>query len=496
MDLTQLALSLKYFVPEMVLTGFILVTIIYDLFLKKGQSHRVGYVAIVGLLATLFTLYLQRGLPSTGLFSNMFALDTFASFFKWLVAVGAIFVMWMSLDSNELQNRKVGEYYVLILVLVFGMFLLVSATHILSIYLALEMVSMMSYILAGYLKENSRSNESSIKYVIYGAFSSGVMLYGLSLLYGLTGTGYISGIQSQLMTGHTSPVMLILVTVLILAGFGYKISAVPFHFWTPDVYEGAPTTITAFLSVAPKTAGFAVLIRFLNVTFTAGDPNSPAWLALPGLNWPVIIAALSALTMTVGNVLAIQQTNIKRMLAYSSIAHAGYMLMGVVVADQTGISAILYYAGVYMLMNLGAFFVAIQIKNLYNTETISDYAGLGFKAPWIGISMAVFMFALTGLPPTGGFIAKFYLFRALVQFGDGFIWLAVVGLLNGVVSLFYYMRVMKAMYFEKMDFPETKTIIPLHFSILMFVLVVPLLVGWMFGDPLSHWTNQAVHFFY
>lgn len=496
MDLTQLALSLKYFIPEMVLTGFIAIAIIYDLFLKPETSHRIGFMAIAGLVVTLGMLYLQQGIPATGIFANMFALDGFATFFKWVVAIGAALSIWMSLDTHELANRRVGEYHILILILVLGMFLLVSATHIISIYLALEMVSIMSYLLAGYLKENSRSNEASIKYVIYGAFSSGIMLYGLSLLYGLTGTGYISEIQTQLAAGQVSPVMLVLVAVLLLAGFGYKISAVPFHFWTPDVYEGAPTPITAFLSVAPKAAGFAVLIRFFNIAFSHGDPNTPSWLALPGLDWPMIIAVLSAITMTVGNVLAIQQNNIKRLLAYSSIAHAGYMLMGVVVADQTGIAAILYYAGVYMLMNLGAFFVAIQIKNIYNTETIADYAGLGFKAPWIGISMAVFMFALTGLPPTAGFVAKFYLFRALVQFGDGFLWLAMFGLINGVVSLFYYMRILKAMYFDKMEIPEKLTVVPVHFNVLMFILVVPLLVGWMFGDPLSTWATEAVQFFF
>ncbi len=496
MDLTQLTLGLKYFIPEMVLTGFIAVAIIYDLFLKKEQSYRVGYLAIPALILTLATLYLQRGTPSTGIFANMFVVDGFAAFFKWVVGVGAILVIWMSLDSDELKNRRVGEYYVLILIAVFGMFLLVSANHLLSIYLSLEMVSIMSYLLAGYLKENSRSNESSVKYVIYGAFASGIMLYGFSLLYGLTGTGYLSAIQHQLAVGNLSPVLLVLIGVFIFAGFGYKISAVPFHFWTPDVYEGAPATITAFLSVAPKAAGFGVLIRFLNIAFSQGNPNAASWLAMPGLDWPIIIAGLSAITMTVGNVIAIQQDNVKRMLAYSSIAHAGYMLMGVVVVDQTGVSAILYYLGVYLLMNLGAFFIAIEIKNLYNTESISDYAGLGFKAPWLGISMAVFLFALTGLPPTAGFVAKFYLFRALVQSGDSFLWLAVIGLINGVVSLVYYMRILKAMYFEKMEFPEQTAKVRVHFNILMLILVIPLLVGWMFGDPLSQITNHAVHLFF
>lgn len=496
MNLEQLGIDLGFFVPELVLTGIILVVTIYDLFLKPDQSQRVGYAALAGLVLTMLMLSMADHSDSRGLFSNMLALDSFGHYFKWLVSIGSVFVIWISLNSAELKNRKMGEYYILILVLNLGMFFLVSATHLLSIYISLEMVSLMSYLLAGYLKENMRSNESSVKYVIYGAVSSGVLLYGFSLLFGLSGSAYVSEIQQILVTNQTSPALLLLIVVLILVGFGYKIAAVPFHFWTPDVYEGAPAPITAYLSVAPKAAGFAVLIRFFNVVFTNdGNPNMDSWTLLETMDWSIVIASLAAVTMTVGNVLAIQQANIKRMLAYSSIAHAGYMLMGLVVADQTGLSAVLYYAAVYMLMNLGAFFVAIHIKNAFDTEIIDEYEGLGYKAPLLGVAMTIFMFSLTGIPPTGGFIAKFYLFRALVEYGDQYFWLAIIGLINSVVALYYYMRVVKAMYLTKIELATEYHHAPLNINVLLVLLVIPLIFGWMIGDPLSGIAESAMQFF-
>jgi len=496
MNLNQIMADLSYFIPEMVLTGILLLVILFDLFQKAETSFRSAYLAMGGLAIVTVLLLTQNVSPAVGIFSNMLAVDGFARFLKVIISIGGILVMWMSLNSNELKQRRVGEYYVLILTMVLGMFFLVSATHLLSIYISLEMVSIMSYLLSGYLKEQMRSNEASVKYVVFGAFSSGILLYGFSLLYGITGSTNIYDIQAALVAGTVSPSLLLLIMIMIMVGFGYKIAAVPFHFWTPDVYEGAPAPITAFLSVSPKAAGFAVLIRFLNVAFSnAGNPNMAAWGALPNLNWPAVIGVLAVLSMTVGNVIAIQQSNIKRMLAYSSISHAGFMLLGVVVADQTGIAAVLYYASIYMLMNLGAFFVAIYVKNTFNTEEIEDYQSLGYKAPVVGVLMTIFMFSLAGIPPTGGFVAKFYLFRSLIEYGDLYFWLALIGLINGVISLYYYMRVVKAMYFGKMDLPEHTYQAPLNVTILLILLAAPLLLSWMLGDPLSVYTHQAVQFF-
>lgn len=496
MNLNQIVADLSYFIPEILLTGILLLVIVFDLFQKAGASIRAGYLALGGLALVSIALFGQDVSSPMGIFSNMLAVDGFGRFLKIVVTLGAMLVIWMSFNSNELKNRKVGEYYILILILVLGMYFLVSATHLLSIYIALEMVSIMSYLLSGYLKEQMRSNEASIKYVVFGAFSSGILLYGFSLLYGLTGSADIYEIQAALAMGTASPALLLLILVLVLVGFGYKIAAVPFHFWTPDVYEGAPAPITAFLSVSPKAAGFAIIIRFFNVAFSSsGNPNMESWAALENINWQLLIGVISVLSMSIGNLIALQQSNIKRMLAYSSIAHAGYMLLGVVVADQTGVAAILYYSAVYMFMNLGAFFVAIHVKNAFGTEDIEDYKALGYKAPVLGVIMAIFMFSLTGLPPTGGFVAKFYLFRSLIEYGDNYFWLALIGLINGVISLYYYMRVVKAMYFGKMEIPKTVHNAPVNVTILLVILAFPLLFGWMLGDPLSVYAQNAVQFF-
>ncbi len=496
MNLNQIMTDLSYFIPEMILTGVLLLVIVFDLFQKADASIRTGYLAMGGMLLVTLSLLGQNVSTPVGIFSNMLAVDGFSNFLKILVSLGTLLVMWISFNSNELKGRRVGEYYIVLLVLTLGMYFLVSATHLLSIYMALEMVSIMSFLLSGYLKEQMRSNEASIKYVVFGAFSSGILLYGFSLLYGLTGSAGIYEIQAALASGGVSPALMLIIMIMILVGFGYKVAAVPFHFWTPDVYEGAPAPITAFLSVAPKAAGFAIIIRFFNVALSnSGNPNMEAWSAIANMNWQAVIGVLAILSMTVGNVIALQQSNIKRMLAYSSIAHAGYMLLGVVVADQTGIASVLYYAAIYMLMNLGAFFVAIHIKNAFDTEEIEDYKALGYRAPVLGVIMAIFMFSLTGLPPTGGFVAKFYIFRALIEYGDMYFWLALIGLINGVISLYYYMRVVKAMYFGKMEFPEKLHHAPVNVTVLLVLLAFPLLFAWMIGDPLSTYAQNAVHFF-
>ena len=282
------------------------------------------------------------------------ALDPFSEYFKILVLIATVLVILTSFNSNELQDYRVGEYYSILAIMVFGLFLMASAIDILMVYLAIEVVSIMSFFLAGYLKKNPHSNEASLKYVIYGAFSSGIMLYGLSILFGLTGTTKFVEMQAAISgLSPDSNLALIISAVFILAGFGYKISAVPFHFWTPDVYEGSPTTITAYLSVAPKAAGFAILIRFFNQVF--GDSSalvSESWQALNQIPWPQLMGVLAAATMTVGNLVAIQQKSVKRMLAYSSIAHAGYMMMALPLMSEAGVYGIMMYLLMYLFMNL------------------------------------------------------------------------------------------------------------------------------------------------
>jgi len=485
--------SIKLFIPELVLVGSVLLGIIADLFCRREQTFKVGYWIMGGLAVAALALYLTPAGESITMFMGTIVVDPFARMFKFIFLLSTVVVILMSLKTDELKSIRTGEYFLLIAVITLGMFLMASSVDLIMIYLSIEVVSIVSFILAGYLKTQVRSTEASLKYVIYGAFSSGIMLYGFSLLFGLTGTTKLFEIRESIAVLDGGTLTLTVSIIMIMAGFGYKISAVPFHFWTPDVYEGAPTPITAFLSVGPKAAGFALLIRVFNSIFTGADALAASvWQALEGLPWQEVMAALAAITMTLGNVLAIQQSNVKRLLAYSSIAHAGYILMGIPVLSQGGIYAIMFYIVVYLLMQLGAFFVVIAIKNKFGTEEIDEYGGLGFKAPYLGVTMAIFLFSLTGLPPTAGFIGKFYLFSAVID--ARMYWLAIVGALNSVISLYYYMRIVKMMYLQGER--EAELYLPPKFQTsLLAVLAVPTVIFGVYWAPIADWIRNSLVFF-
>ena len=488
--------SLSYYWPELLLVTIILTAVIYDLLTKPSESQRVGLLVFAGLILTLFANWFTSAERNITLFLDSLALDPFAQFFKTIIIFSTLFVILISRKSNELRNYRTGEYYTLIAIMVFGMFLMVSAIDLIMVYLSIEVVSISSFILAGYLKKDQRSNESSLKYVIYGAFSSGLMLFGLSILFGLTGTTKFFEIQNALAGLDTSShFALIIASIFILAGFGYKISAVPFHFWTPDVYEGAPTPVTAYLSVAPKAAGFALAIRFFHVLFTDAGLLLDSGNGISTIPWPQVLAGISVATMTLGNLVAIQQSSVKRMLAYSSIAHAGYMLMAMPILSGNGVFAIMIYLVMYLFMNLGAFFVVIVVKNKTGGETFEDFRGLGWEMPIVGIVMALFMLSLTGIPPTAGFIGKFYLFAAVIKAGPAFYWLVFAGAVNSVISLYYYMHVVKVMFFEgeskkKLLFPSVLE------STLIITLAVPTLLLGIYWTPIAEWITNSLRFYY
>ena len=461
--------SIPYFIPELILVVFAVGAILLDLVNKGKNTERVAYLALVGVAATL-TAVIAVGSSEHSLFLGMVRLDSFAVFFKILILVATAVTIVFSIKSEELDPRMKGEYYALLIAVTFGMFLMVSSTNLLMIFISLETVSLTSYILAGFLTHNPRSSEAAFKYITYGAVASGTMLFGLSLLFGLTGTGDVVQISSRLTemfsAGEAYPLVVLVIITFILAGIGYKMASVPFHMWSPDVYEGAPIPITAFLSVASKAAGFALFIRLFYSTFQASD-------IVGSVDWSLMLAIVSALTMTVGNLAALPQQNVKRLLAYSSIAHGGYLLMGATLLTPDGIHAILFYFIAYLFMNLGAFFVVVLIANELGSETIDGYRNLWSRAPFVAVSMAIFLFSLTGIPPFAGFFGKWLLFTAVIK--QELYWLAVVGLLNSVVSLYYYARIIKAMFLETSD--ETDAI---SFSwgniALLVVFVVPTFV--------------------
>ncbi len=482
--------SIRFFYPELVLTMLVIVIILIDLVLRRQRKKAiVTFVSIIGLfVAFMFALELFR-FPATTLFSGMVALDPFAVFFKMLAILVAGFIIAFSYPTWEISENKIAEFISLTIVVVIGISLLSSSVNLLMIYLAFEMVSIPCYILCGLKKRDIRSNEAALKYVIYGAVSTGLMLYGLSMIYGFTGTLDIFEVRRAILSSPPYPLALFVAGLLILVGFGYKIAAVPFHFWSPDVYEGAPTPVTAFLSVGPKAAGFAVIIRFFYVTLSQGDIVSPV--EVGGFDWAILLAVISAVTMTLGNLSAIVQVNLKRLLAYSSIAHAGYILMGVVVLSVDGLRAVLFYLVVYLFMNLGAFLVVISVAESTKKEEIGDYNGLGYKAPFAAVALTVFLFSLTGLPPTGGFVGKFYLFAAIIE--KELYWLALIGIINSVVSLYYYARIVKAMYLAKVEEESSISISPLY-TALLAILVIPTILFGVYWTPLSRFINESMRF--
>ncbi|MFQ5602044.1 MAG: NADH-quinone oxidoreductase subunit N [bacterium] len=490
--------SLSYFIPELILTGVIITIIIADLALQKKYKPWTSIIALAGLVIAFIAVLGQYKLGSRTIFNDMMVVDPFALFFKLLFLGSALLAVFLSIGSIELSGRPIGEYFTLLVATTLGMFFMASATNLLTIFISIEMVSVTSFILANYLKTRRRSSEAGLKYAIYGAFSSGLMLYGISLIYGITGTLNINEIASVLNATNPDKLLLFVSVLLIMAGFGYKIASVPFHFWAPDVYEGAPTPITAFFSVGPKAAGFALLIRFFNVALVSHGTNgeTSVWHALNGLDWPQLLAVIAAATMTLGNLTAIVQNNIKRLLAYSSIAHAGYALMGVVVLSEQGIHATMFYLVVYYVMNIGAFLVVIVSQEIVGSERIDDYKGLVWRAPIPAIAMGVFLFSLTGLPPTAGFIGKFYLFAALVKGGPAFYWLAVVGILNSVISLYYYARILRAMFIDKKEEKAVKTLtVSPYYVALLAVLVIPTILLGVYWAPLANFANYSFEFF-
>jgi NADH-quinone oxidoreductase subunit N len=487
--------SLSFYYPELILIGVILVAIIYDLTIHQSKSGNVGWVLVTGLIAVAVAIYFQEQRVTT-LFTNSIVLDPFASFFKLLIILATIFVSIVSLQSGELKDYRKGEYFTLLGIIVFGLFLMVSTVDLIMVYISIEIVSIMSFVLAGYLKQNTRSNEAGLKYVVYGAFSSGIMLFGLSYIYGLTGSTNYFQIQQAIATMDASAnTALMMATLMVLTGFGYKVSAVPFHFWTPDVYEGAPTTITAYLSIAPKAGAFAMMIRFFNqVLADGGAMGGLDASSLASLPWANIMSLLAVITMTLGNIVAIQQNNIKRMLAYSSIAHAGYMLLAMPVMSGDSIYAIMIYLVMYLFMNLGAFFVVIIVKNKTGGETFDDYRGLGWEMPMVGVAMTIFMVSLTGLPPSAGFIGKFYIFASLIKGGNQFYWLVVAGGINSVVSLYYYFRVVKVMFLEG-ERSETILQPPTIMAGMLLATAIPTVILGIYWTPVADWIQNSLTFF-
>jgi NADH-quinone oxidoreductase subunit N len=476
--------SLAPFAPELTLAATLCVVLVVDLIVGRLRIGWVATLTIGGVAAAAWLTLATGHAPPHGLFLGLVARDPFGDFWKLLFLATAALTALVSLRAGDAIDESAAEFYALVLAATIGMMLMASAADLLIAYLSLEMVSIMSYVLAGFRRRARQSAEAALKYVVYGGVASGVMLYGMSLLYGLCGsTSFAAILQAAATTPAATTVLL--AVVLCLAGFGYKIAAVPFHMWCPDVYQGAPTAVTAFLSVGPKAAGFALLLRFCTGVL-------PAELAGAHAPWPLLFGLIAAATMTLGNLAALQQTNVKRLLAYSSIAQAGYVLSAVVAGGRDGARAILVYLVAYLFMNLGAFMVIIAVAERGIGDELAAWRGLGRRAPWAAATMTCFLLALTGLPPLSGFFAKFYVFYALVARGGTFmVALAVVGILNSAVSLYYYARVLKTMYFEAPADEAPLSLDRLHSSLLL-LFAAPTVALFVVWSPLLRFVDVSL----
>jgi len=495
MNVDYLVNSLYLIKPEIAISITLVILVLVDLIMGSNKKF-LPYIAILGLAAAGYFIIEQFGMNSLAFVSKgsrgMVIADPFGAFFKGIVVFASLFVVYFSTASEEIKASfdRHGEYYTLIFGMILGMFFMIAASDLILIYLSLELVSLSSYVLAGFSKKSIRSSEASLKYVIYGGVSSGIMLFGISILYGITGSTNLFEINSLIQITNVPSLTFVLAGILIFVGIGYKISAAPFHFWTPDVYEGAPITITAFLSVASKAAGFALLIRFIKITFIRSVDSNGAWQLVELIDWRTFFIVISILTMTLGNFAALWQDNLKRMLAYSSIAHAGYLLLGMAVLSNQGLIAIIIYFAVYAMMNLGAFFVVMLIANKTGSENIDDYKGLGYSQPFLGVALGIFLVSLTGLPPTAGFVGKLYLFIALVD--AKMIALAVVALLNSVVSLYYYIRVLKNLFLVKPETEVTDFKVSFSNGLIVVLLAAPIIFFGLYFTPIIDLARSSI----
>ncbi|HEV3057349.1 MAG TPA: NADH-quinone oxidoreductase subunit N [Vicinamibacterales bacterium] len=452
-----------YILPELVITAGALLVLVADVLLPRAQRGALGWVTLGVLAATLYALTPFRS-THVEVAHGLMAVDQFGLFFKAVFLVAAAITVLMSMRYLEIEGASPGEYYFLILCATLGMMVMAGGIDLITIFIGLETMAVSFYILAGFIKPNQRSNEAAVKYFLLGAFSLGILLYGMSLMYGLSGTTNLR-VMAPLFVGQERDPRLVLAVILVVAGVGFKIAAVPFHMWAPDVYEGAPTPVTAFLSVGSKAASFAMLLRI----FIEGLPAMSE-------DWRLLFYVLSIVTMTVGNIAAVSQSNIKRMLAYSSIAHAGYLLIGVVAGTARGVTAMLIYLLIYSFMQLGAFAVVVLLRRQdVIGDELKDFSGLHVRHPFAAFAMLLFMLSLGGIPPTAGFMGKFWLFGAAID--AGYYGLAVIGVLNSAVSLYYYVRIVVFMYLKKETIGSEPVSSPSLTVVLAVAVVATLALG-------------------
>lgn len=469
---------MRAILPEimvLVLIGFVL---LFDVIWKDERKRNLGWLTFGGLLLTIAVscVVAVPNTPGFLVWGNMLSFDLGAFIFKMVFLFGAAVTALLIMDSDPAGRR--GEFYSLMLVSTIGMMLMASSYDLVMLFLAIETTSIPLYILAGFLYGDNKSTEAGFKYLFFGAMTSAIMLYGFSLLYGFGGSTNLIKLSVKMQFGSMPDALLLGSMLLILVGFAFKTSLVPLHFWAPDTYEGAPTAVAGFLSTASKAAGFAVLMRVFYTLYSQ-----------VGFDWGNLIAIIALFTMTLGNLLAIGQKNIKRLLAYSSIAHAGYVLVGLVAVSPLGVSSVIFYLGIYLVTNLAAFGVAVVFFRIVGSDEIAAYAGLSRRAPTLALAVLIAFLSLAGMPPFGGFVAKVWVFTAALQ--EGWLWLVVAGILNSIIGLYYYLRILNVVYHHRSESESQPLPITAPNAIALAVLSIFIILLGVLFTPFFNVTSLA-----
>ena len=463
-------------IPEIVLVLLIPLVMVLDLRWPESRRRQLGWVSAIGMFTAVALSFIFSIPTNDMLFGGTIRDDMAAFVFRIIFMFSGAITALLSLDVEGLGRK--GEYYAILIGCVIGMNFMASAADLIMLYLAIETASIGLYVMAGFLRDDDKSTESGLKYFLFGAMTSTVMLYGFSLLFGYTGETNLYAIGAALKGGAVDPLPAVIIAVMVAVGVGFKVAIVPFHFWTPDVYEGAPTPVTAFLSVASKSAGFAVLARVFLIGL---DQGATGWFSM--------MAAMAAVTMTVGNFLALPQKNIKRLLAYSSIAHAGYAMLGIVALSADGLAATMFYLLAYVFTNLAAFAVVILFARATGSDEIADYAGLSRRSPYLALGMLIAFLSLGGMPPLGGFIGKFFVFAAAVQSNN--VWLAFVGIINSIIGLYYYLVVLKMVYVKPAPEGAKSIDVPRPYAFALALLCFAILFTGTVATPWYAWALDA-----
>ena len=483
MHLNYLA-NIGRYIPEILLVILMVGLILIEATYKEDEKDRkyIFITAIIGLVATFVAILFNMGGKPQAIFTNSIVIDDFSSLLKLIMVLGTIAVVYLSRFSKDIYETLKTEFVIMAVGILIGGFLLASANNMLTLYLGIETLSILSYVMASLKKNDERSSEAGLKYALYGGVSAGIMLFGLSHIFGVLGTIQFTGVAAMIPNLTTVQMAILMPSfVLFFAGIGYKIAAVPFHMWSPDVYEGSPTPVTTFFAIVPKLAGIAVLIRVTSVFFTVESPMKVGWIGL--------MLVVSALTMTVGNVTAIGQKSVKRMLAYSSISHAGIMMASLVMIGDVGIRAVLFYAITYLFMTLVAFYITSIVQDKYGNDHFDRFSGLIYRYPWMAVMMAVVMFSLTGIPPLAGFVAKYNILSSLIN--SKFYTLAVILGLNSVVSAYYYLKIVRLMVLKQPESEEAIEGFGFLNQMIIVVMTLPIFVLGIFWETIMSFANVS-----